>query len=84
MLYVPAAYREHLREESFRVYLTDAVRIACENTARIGGGSMISNRWAETLKSQNNRVLAHDTRSPEEIVADVAEKAGLTITHEHI
>jgi hypothetical protein len=25
-----------------------------------------------------------DTRPPEEIIADVAEKAGLIITHEHI
>ena len=74
------AYMEHLREQSFRVYLTDAVRIACANTARIGGGSSISKRWADIIESHKNGVLAHDTRSPEEIIADVAEKAGLTIT----
>lgn len=65
---------------TYRVYLTDALRLACENTARIGGGPVIGKRWAEIADVQNKRPLAHDTRSPEEIVADIAEKAGLTIT----
>lgn len=79
MRYAAVAYKEHLREQSFRVYLTDAVRLACENTAKIGGGSSISKRWADMIGSQNKGALARDTRSPEEIIADVVEKAGLTI-----
>lgn len=79
MLYAGVAYKEYLREQSFRVYLTDAVRLACENTAKIGGGSSISKRWADIIESHKNGVLAHDTRSPEEIIADVVEKAGLII-----
>lgn len=84
MRYLILRRREDLQELGYRIYISDAVRIACENTARIGGGSTLSKRWADTLESQNKRVLAHDTRSPQEIVADIAEKAGLTITHEHI
>lgn len=79
MRYAGVAYKEHLREQSFRVYLTDSVRLACENTAKIGGGSLISKRWADIIESQNKGAHAHDTRSPEEIIADVVEKAGLTI-----
>lgn len=79
MLYAGVAYKEHLREQSFRVYMTDAVRLACENTAKIGGGSSISKRWADMIESQNKGALARDTRSPEEIIADVVEKAGLII-----
>lgn len=84
MRYLILRRQEDLRELGYRIYVTDAVRLAVENTARIGGGSTIGKRWADTLESQNERVLAHDTRSPQEIVADIAEKAGLTITHEHI
>lgn len=84
MRYLILRRREDLQELGYRIYVTDAVRLVVENTAKIGGGSLLSKRWADTLKSQNKRVLAHDTRSPQEIVADIAEKAGLTITHEHI
>lgn len=55
-----------------------------ENTARFGGGSSIGRRWAEIAEAQNKGLLAHDTRSAEEIIADVAGKAGLIITHEHL
>ena len=79
MRYLIIRRREFLAELGYRIYITDALKIATENTARIGGGSAMSKRWAETLESQNKRVLADDTRSPEEIVADIAEKAGLTI-----
>ena len=79
MRYAGVAYKEYLREQSFRVYLTDTVRLACENTAKIGGGSSISKRWADMIESQNKGARAHDTRSPEEIIADVVEKAGLII-----
>lgn len=65
------------------MYITDAVKIIAENTARIGGGSTMQRRWIETLRP-NAADRAADNRPPEEIIADVAEKAGLIITHEHI
>ena len=67
---------------SFRAYVTDALQIIAENTARIGGGRTISRRWADVVGGSRNAPA--DDRTPEEIIADVAEKAGLTITHEHI
>ena len=70
------AWEEHAREMSFRVYLTDAVRLTAENAAHIGGGSVMQVRWAETL---DGRKPVEDTRDAEEIIADIAEKAGLTI-----
>ena len=71
-----AAWEEHTRELSFRIYLTDAVRLAAENVAHIGGGSVMKARWADTLDGGRT---VEDTRDPEEIIADIAEKAGLTI-----
>lgn len=79
MRYLVLRRQEDLRELGYRIYISDTLRLACENAARIGGGPYIERRWADTLGSQNRRPLAHDTRSPEEIVADIAEKAGITI-----
>lgn len=59
---------------SFRAYLTDAVQAAANNAAHIGGGTLINKRWAETLDRRQD-----DGRSAEEIIADVIEKAGITI-----
>lgn len=74
--WVRAAWDEHTRDLSFRVYLTDAVRLAAENAAHIGGGAVMRDRWADTL---DERRPVEDTRDAEEIIADIAEKAGLTI-----
>ena len=73
-------YREHIRDVSYKTYVTDALRIIGENTAKFGGGTSMTRRWAKVIE-QNRGLLAHDTRPPEEIIAAVAEKAGLIITH---
>ena len=83
MPYLRAAWEEHVREEAFRVYLTDAAQVIAENTARIGGGRTITKRWAE-LAGVNGSARPVDHRSAEEIIADVVGKARLIITHEHI
>ena len=70
------AWEEHVRDESFRVYLTDAVRLAAENAAHIGGGSVMSRRWAEIVENPRD---TDDGRTADEIVADIAERAGLTL-----
>ena len=87
MSYLRPAWEEHAREEAFRVYLTDAAQVIAENTARIGGGRTISKRWADIAGLNGPSLPADtraDTRTAEEIIADVAGKAGLIITHEHI
>lgn len=83
MSLAPAAYREYRRNASQSIYITDALKLISENTARIGGGSVMKKRWADTVGPNAVQRVA-DTRPPEEIIADVAEKAGLIITHEHI
>lgn len=83
MSYLRPAWEEHVREETFRIYLTDAAQVIAENTARIGGGRTISKRWAE-LAGLNGPSRPVDNRTAEEIIADIAGKAGLIITHEHI
>lgn len=65
-----------MRELGYRIYISDAVRLLTENTARFGGGASISNRWVEMFDSHKR---VEDNRAPEEIIADIAQKAGITI-----
>ena len=56
------------------MYVTDALKLLGENTARYAGGSHMMQRWVDviTLKKQ-------DTRTGVEIAADVIKKAGLKV-----
>lgn len=56
------------------MYVTDALKILGENTARYAGGNHMTQRWVDvvTPKKQDNRTGA-------EIVEDVIKKAGLKV-----
>lgn len=47
-----------------------------ENTARFGGGRHPQSRWTEIV---DRRAVPEDDRTAEEIIADIAERAGITI-----
>ena len=75
-MWLRAAWNEYTRDQSYRVYLTDAAKILIDNTAHIGGGTVLNARWVETLNGKRQQ----DNRSAEEIIADVVNKAGITVT----
>lgn len=56
------------------MYVTDALKIIGENTARYAGGSHMTQRWADVITPKNQ-----DTRTGAEIAADVIKKAGLKV-----
>lgn len=56
----------------YRVYVTDALRIITENTARIAGGKSITARYADIIEEKKP-----DTRTAEEIAGDVITRGGL-------
>ena len=69
--------RENEDEETtlYRAYVTDALRIVSENTAKqVSEGQYLSKRWIEIISPQ-----PEDARSGEEIAADVIRQMGLTI-----
>lgn len=69
--------RENEDEETtlYRAYVTDALRIVTENTAKqVSEGQYLSKRWIEIISPK-----AEDPRSGEEIAADVIRQMGLTI-----
>ena len=76
MRYVMARYAEFRRELTYRVYITDALKAAAENTAKIGGGSYISERWADlsgVVRSSGSRSAMADA-SHDEVVSHVLGK----------
>lgn len=51
-------------DKAYRVYVTDALRVLTENTAKISGGGYIQRRYVELVEPQRE-----ETRSGEEIIA---------------
>ena len=58
------------------MYVTDSLRIMGENTAKYAGGSYSQERWVDIVSPKKK-----DTRTGEEIVADVIKKAGLKVVN---
>lgn len=70
-----------MRELSFRIYLTDAVRLAAENTARIGGGRYLRGRWADSLSLDADRQgdAGSSADEYEAALACLKERAGIRV-----
>lgn len=62
------------KQKVWEVYVADAVRMITENTAKFASGQYIEKRYLEILESK-----PQDTRTGEQIVADVVKKAGLKV-----
>ena len=71
-------WNEAAREVSFRVYLTDALRLAAENAARIGGGRLMRGRWADMLgRAPGPRAVSAVSGSRKESRGQKIGKGGL-------
>lgn len=66
--------QERSREDAYRVYITDALKVLTENTAHPYGGTVMTKRYQDILHPQKE-----DTRSAEEILQDVIVGAGLQV-----
>ena len=62
------------KEEAYRIYVTDALRIIGQNTAKYAGGSYQQQRFADIIRPHKD-----DGRIGEEIAADVIKRAGLKV-----
>ena len=69
-----ARLNEKARNDAYRIYVTDALRIVAENTARYAGGNYIKARYADIIEPKKQ-----DNRTCEEITADIVARCGLTI-----
>ena len=75
MRYATARFNQHQRDLAYRIYVTDCLRIISENTAKIGGGSYITAKFADIINPKQ-----FDNRTGEEIAADIIKQAGIEVT----
>ena len=61
---LPALINQAEKEQAYRVYVTDALKIIGENTAKYAGGSYMKVRY---LDVENPK--PEETRTPEEVIA---------------
>lgn len=69
MRYFQARFEQEQESSAFRIYLTDALKVLSENTARFGGGSSMRLRYAEIIDR-----TPPDTRTPEEVIGNIKNK----------
>lgn len=67
---LPSLLRERSTRRAFENYVTDALRIVTENTARMGrGGSYLKTKFSDILNPK-----PEDKRAPKEIVEHLKSK----------
>lgn len=74
MRYAMARYQSQQRDLAYRIYVTDCLRIVGENTAKMGCGSYITDKFADII---NPKLV--DDRTGEEIAADIIKRAGIEV-----
>ena len=74
MRYVSARYRLYQREEIYRIYVGDALRMISESTAKFGGGEYVTKRFVDVIHP-----VKKDERTAEEIIADTINGAGIEV-----
>lgn len=72
-----ARLNEKARNDAYRIYVTDALRLVAENTARYASGDYIKVRYADIIEPKKQ-----DNRTCEEITADIVARCGLVVKHE--
>ena len=77
MGYCAARFVEWARAEAYRIYVTDALRIVAENTARFASGNYIKARYVDMIEPKKQ-----DNRTCEGITADIVARCGLVVKHE--
>lgn len=70
---LPAMLKQRAREETYRVYMTESLRLIAENTARAVNGGYLKTRYAE-LFEQKPESASNEDRSSDEIIDHMKKK----------
>ena len=76
--YVFEAIKAYSKAEAYKVYVTDTLRLICENTAKFAGGMAPTIRYKDLITPPEPEVK----KSAEDIIAEVNKNAGLTMFEE--
>ena len=74
MRYATARFNQHQRDLAYRIYVTDCLRMATENTAKMRQGSYTTVRFYDFINPK-----PVDNRSGNEIAADIIKRAGIEV-----
>ena len=66
---LPFLIKKQAENELYNIYVTDALRMICENTANFVGGRYPNERYAALILPQKQ-----ETRTEEEIIAHVRKR----------
>ena len=64
-----AQHEQRQKEETFRIYTADTLLFISESVSKALGGRCMANRYSDFTDPQ-----PEETRTPEEIIADIGEK----------
>ena len=71
-----AEYKRQQEEQTYRIYITEAIKLLTENTAKVVRGQMISERYYEII---NHKQKHEEKKSGDEVVLDIVDRAGLEL-----
>ena len=74
MRYAMARFNQHQRDLAYRIYVTDCLRMATENTAKMSQGSYTAARFYDIINPK-----PVDNRTGEELAADIIKLAGIEV-----
>ena len=74
MRYATARFNQHQRDLAYRIYVTDCLRMATENTAKLSQGTYTAARFYDMI---NQKPVVN--RTGEEIAADIIKRAGIEV-----
>ena len=69
MRYVQARSKEDVLEKTYRIYVTDCLKLIAENTARYASGTTIGVRYADLIEDK-----PEETRTSDEVISDIRDK----------
>jgi hypothetical protein len=64
-----AYFKKEQHEKAYKMYITDALKIIAENTAKQVGGSYLTARYAEIIEP-----VKQETRTANEIIINIKDK----------
>ena len=74
MRYATARFNQHQRDLAYRIYVTDCLRMATENTAKMSQGAYTAARFYDIINPKPT-----DNRTGEEIAAEIINRAGIEV-----
>ena len=66
---LPVIIQASAKDDVYKMYLTDAIKTLCENTAKMSGGAYIKARYVDLIVEKKD-----DPRTSEEIISGISEK----------